>query len=75
VTRYGPSTVSFVTFYAAGQLAADGHPVFAYDHVFDYEAEEALTEKGVHYLSFLNPPVYMLLCAPLEVLPFLPTFI
>jgi uncharacterized membrane protein len=75
VTRYAPSPVSFVTFYAAGQLATDGHPVFAYDDVFAYEAEEALTQQGVHYLPFLNPPVYLLVCAPLALLPFLPAFI
>lgn len=75
VTRYGPTTVSFVGFYAAGQLAVDGHAQFAYDNVFDYEVEESLTQKGVHYLPFLYPPVYLLLCAPLAFLPFLPAFI
>ncbi|HEX3521914.1 MAG TPA: glycosyltransferase family 87 protein [Stellaceae bacterium] len=75
VTRYAPSTVSFVTFYAAGQLATDGHPVFAYDDVFAYEAEETLTQQGGHYLPFLNPSVYLLLCAPLALLSFLRAFI
>ncbi len=75
VTQYGPSTVSFVGFYAAGQLAVDGHPQFAYDEVFHYETQEALTQEGVPYLPFLYPPVYLLLCAPLALLPFLPAFI
>ena len=75
VPQYGPSTVSFVGFYAAGQLAVDGHAQFAYDDTFDYETEEALTQKGVTYLPFLYPPVYLLLCAPLALLPFLPAFI
>ena len=75
VPQYGPSTVSFVGFYAAGQLAVDGHPQFAYDEVFHYETQEALTQEGVPYLPFLYPPVYLLLCAPLALLPFLPAFI
>jgi hypothetical protein len=75
VRQYGPPTVSFVGFYAAGQLAADGHPQFAYDNVFDYETEEALTQPGVPYLPFLYPPVYLLVCWPLALLPFLPAFI
>ena len=75
VKRYGPNTVSFVGFYAAGQLAAEGHPEFAYDELFHRETEEALTGPGVRYLPFLYPPVYLLLCAPLALRPFLPAFI
>jgi hypothetical protein len=60
---------------AAGQLAAHGHPACAYDDVFAYEAEESLTQQGVHYLPLLNPPVYLLLCAPLALLTLLPAFI
>jgi hypothetical protein len=73
VTRYTPSTDSFVTFYAAGQLATERHPVFSYDDVFAYEAEEVLTQRRVHYLPFLKPPVYLLFCAPLALLSFLPS--
>jgi alpha-1,2-mannosyltransferase len=75
VRQYGPSTVSFVGFYAAGQLAVDGHAQFAYDDAFDYETEEALTQPGVPYLPFLYPPFYLLVCWPLALLPFLPAFI
>jgi alpha-1,2-mannosyltransferase len=75
VTQYGPSTVSFVSFYAAGQLAADGHPELAYHETSHYETEEALTQQGIHYIPFLYPPVYLLLCAPLALMPFLPALI
>src|SRR5437762_22690 len=75
VPQYGPSTVSFVGFYAAGQLTIDGHPQFAYDEVFDYETEEALPQRGFLYIPFLYPPVYLLLCTPLALLPFLTSFI
>jgi hypothetical protein len=69
VTQLGPSAVSFVSFFAAGQLAAGGHPALAYDQTFHYLAEEALTRPGIHYVPFLYPPVYLLLFAPLTLLP------
>jgi alpha-1,2-mannosyltransferase len=75
VTQYAPSTVSFVSFYAAGQLAADGHPELAYQETSHYETEEALTQQGTHYIPFLYPPVYLLICAPLALMPFLPALI
>jgi hypothetical protein len=60
VTLYGPTTVSFVAFYAAGQLAADGHPMFAYDDVFDYEAVEALTQQQGLTISRFRTLAYLL---------------
>jgi hypothetical protein len=60
VTGYGPTTVSFVAFYAARQLAADGHPMFAYDDVFDYEAEEAVTQQQGLTISILLTSAYLL---------------
>ena len=75
VQRYGPSTVSFVGFYAAGELAADGYPQLAYDETILYENEEDLTRPGIFYTPFLYPPVYLLLCAPLALLPFQAAFI
>jgi hypothetical protein len=75
VQRYGPQTVSFVGFYAAGQLAADGHPQLAYDDTILYENEVDLTQPGIFYTPFLYPPVYLLLCAILALLPFTVAFV
>jgi hypothetical protein len=75
VKRYGPDTVSFVSFYAAGELAAHGYPALAYDEPILTEAQEDLTHPGVRVIPFLYPPVYLLLCAPLALLPALVAFV
>jgi alpha-1,2-mannosyltransferase len=75
VKRYGPDAVSFVAFYAAGQLTAEGQPKLVYSEVIQHEAEEALTHPGVRYIPFLYPPVYLLVCSPLTVLPIFFSFI
>lgn len=75
VPRYGPETVSFVGFYAAGQLAADGYPQLAYDDTVLYENEVDLTRPGVSRIRFLYPPIYLLLCAPLAMMGFVAAFI
>ena len=69
VKQYGPGAVSFVSFYAAGQLSAGGHPALAYDKTYHYLAEEALTQPGIQSIPFLYPPVYLLLFTPLALLP------
>ena len=74
VKRYGPDTVSFVSFYAAGELANRGYAPLAYDDPILDEAEEDLTHPGVRLIPFLYPPVYLLLCAPLALLPALAAF-
>ena len=74
VTRYGPSTVSFVSFYAAGELAIRGYAPLAYDEPILGETEEDLTHPGTPFIPFLYPPVYLLVCAPLAILPALAAF-
>jgi hypothetical protein len=69
VRRYGPDTVSFVSFYAAGQLADRGFAPLVYDEPILGETEEDLTHPGTRFIPFLYPPVYLLLCAPLAWLP------
>jgi hypothetical protein len=69
VRRLGPDNVSFVSFYAAGQFADRGLAPLVYDDPILTEAEEDLTEPGAHFVPFLYPPVYLLLCAPLALLP------
>lgn len=75
VPRYGPDTISFVSFYAAGQLADRGHAPLVYDEPILDEGEEDLTHPGVRSIPFLYPPVYLLICAPLALLPAIPAFV
>jgi hypothetical protein len=69
VRQRGPSAVSFVSFYAAGELADAGHPAGAYDKGTLYQAELSLTGRNIRYIPFLYPPVYLLLCSALPLLP------
>jgi hypothetical protein len=48
VKRYGPDTVSFVSFYAAGELAVRGYAPLAYDEAILGETEEDLTHPGAN---------------------------
>jgi hypothetical protein len=70
-----PTTTDFVSFYAAGALANAGTPALAYDHAAHLAAEERVTGAGIEYQFFNYPPVFILLCAPLAMLPYLVAFI
>jgi hypothetical protein len=69
-----PTTTDFVSFYAAGKLALAGTPALAYDPAAHQAAEWAATEPGNHYQFFYYPPVFLLLAAPLALLPYLAAF-
>jgi hypothetical protein len=75
----------FLSFYAAGRLAAAGHAAAVYapglnaaGFVNSFQVppahlgmERALAhDPGVMYFGFFYPPVFWLLCAPLALLPF-----
>jgi alpha-1,2-mannosyltransferase len=70
-----PVSTDFVSFYAAGSLAAGGTPELAYDHAAHYAAEERAAEPGVEYRFFYYPPVFLLLCATLARLPYIVAFL
>jgi alpha-1,2-mannosyltransferase len=66
-----PTSSDFVSFYAAGKLVLAGTPALAYDHAAHLAAEEQATGiVGAIYQYFFYPPVYLLLCAPLALLPY-----
>jgi hypothetical protein len=69
-----PTTTDFVSFYAAGRLAAAGTAALAYDPAAHQAAEWAATAPGIEYQFFYYPPVFLLLAAPLSLLPYLPAF-
>ena len=70
-----PTSTDFVSFYAAGKLALAGTPALAYDQAAHAAAEVAATAPGIEYQFFFYPPVYLLLCAPLALLPYLAAFV
>nr|WP_294513218.1 glycosyltransferase family 87 protein [uncultured Rhodopila sp.] len=70
---FGPSRSPFVSdfpsFYAAGSLALQGLPELAYDETAHWFAEQAIGGEGP-YVYFFYPPPFLLLCAPLALLPY-----
>jgi alpha-1,2-mannosyltransferase len=69
------TSTDFLSFYAAGALANAGTPWLAYDHAAHQAAEQAAIGVATIYNYFYYPPVFLLLCAPLARLPYLPAFI
>ena len=70
-----PTTTDFVSFYAAGSLAIQGTPELAYDQAAHFAREQAVTAVGIGYQYFFYPPVFLLLSAPLSLLPYLVSFV
>jgi hypothetical protein len=71
----GATSTDFVSFYAAGALALRGDAAGTYERAVHYPAEEAATARGIEYQTYLYPPTFMLLCAPLAGLPYLVAFV
>ena len=70
-----PTTTDFASFYAAGVLADRDQAALAYDLPTHRAVEEQVTAAGIDYKYFLNPPVFLLICAPLAKLPYLVAFV
>ena len=70
-----PTTTDFASFYAAGRLANLGRAAESYDPASHRGMEEAVIALGVEEKRFLNPPVFLLVCAPLARLPYLVAFV
>jgi hypothetical protein len=70
----GPSSIDFVSFYAAGKLVLAGTPWLAYDQAAHHAAEQQATMAGAPYVFFFYPPMFLLLCAALARLPYLLAF-
>jgi alpha-1,2-mannosyltransferase len=70
-----PVSTDFVSFYAAGALADGGAPQLAYNRAAHLAAEERATQPGIGYNFFYYPPPFLLICAALARLPYLPAFV
>jgi hypothetical protein len=75
VNLHGRSgTTDFVSFFAAGKVAAGPGGAAVYDRAVHYAAERAATSAGIPYVYFFYPPVYLLICRALAVFPYLVAF-
>ncbi len=70
-----PTTTDFSSFYAAGVLAGRGEAAAAYDPARHGAVEAQATAPGIKFHDFLNPPPFLLICAPLAKLPYLLAFV
>lgn len=82
VTTYGvfgpmktPSSTDFISFYAAGDLANRGMAPLVYDQDLHQSAvREIFGDPALPYYYFFYPPVFLLLCQGLALLPYLVAF-
>jgi hypothetical protein len=65
--------VDFESFWAASRLLLGGHPAMAYVPAAHHAQEIAIFRRDLGYAAFFYPPTYLLICAPLALLPYLPS--
>lgn len=65
-----PFSIDFVSFYTAGQLVLAGTPALAYDQAAHHALEQRISGAGIPYVFFYYPPVFLLPCALLALLPY-----
>ncbi|MDQ2804129.1 MAG: DUF2029 domain-containing protein [Pseudomonadota bacterium] len=71
-----PLGTDFVSFWTASRLALAGHAAAAYDPLTHAAAQLALFPSAHDkYYAFFYPPVFLLLCLPVAVLPYLPSLL
>jgi alpha-1,2-mannosyltransferase len=66
-----PLGTDFVSFYTASQLALAGHPAQVYDVTSHVAAQTRLFGRDIGDSAFFYPPIYLLLCLPLALFPYL----
>jgi alpha-1,2-mannosyltransferase len=66
-----PIGADFISFWTASQIALSGAPAQVYDVHAHWAAERALFDGApLNYTAFFYPPVYLLICLPLALLPY-----
>ena len=66
-----PIGTDFISFWAAAKVAATGHPAAVYDIATHWAAQKAqFPGVDLPYTAFFYPPVYLLICLPLALLPY-----
>lgn len=70
-TAGAPVGTDFTSYRAAVSLAAEGSPEKAYDPALHREREHQLfAGRDIPYYAFYYPPVFLLICLPLALLPY-----
>lgn len=65
----------FVSFYAASVLSLGGNASSVYDVAAHHAAQTAVLGRDVGYAAFFYPPIYLLLCLPMGLLPYLASLV
>ena len=74
--RFRPEPTDFDTFWAAARLTLQGHAAWAYQPLAMQAAERVGAQPAPgQFFPYLNPPIFLLLCAPLGLLPYLPAML
>jgi hypothetical protein len=60
----------FLSFYAASALALAGQPADVYNQALHMAAQRSVFHANTGYYAFYYPPMFLLLCAPLALLPY-----
>lgn len=66
-----PLGTDFTSFWSASKLALGGAPAGAWDVARHHAQETALVGRDTGYAAFFYPPIYLLICLPLALLPYL----
>ena len=65
-----PLGTDFISFWSASRLALAGTPALAYDPAAHGALEAAQFGSAAGYFAFFYPPVFLLICLPLALLPY-----
>jgi hypothetical protein len=60
----------FASFWSAARLTLSGMPASAYDVAAHHAEETSIFGRDTGYAAFFYPPIFLLICAPLGLLPY-----
>ncbi len=66
-----PLGTDFMSFWSASQLALHGAPASAWNVAAHHARETAIFGRDTGYAAFFYPPIFLLICLPLALLPYL----
>jgi hypothetical protein len=66
-----PLGTDFISFWTASKLTLGGHPARVYDIAVHHAEQTRLFGRDTGYSAFFYPPIYLLICLPLAILPYL----
>ena len=66
-----PLGTDFMSFWSASQLALAGSPASAWNVAAHHARESAIFGRDTGYAAFFYPPIFLLICLPLALLPYL----